>query len=98
MARRSYGSRSGERDADPRAAAGRRVVHVHRRAVALGDIAHDREAQAASFRRLAVAAAEALEDAAALVGRDAGAVVDHLEDGTRSLAPRPDEHVLRAVA
>ena len=57
--------------------------------VAFGDRAGDRQAQAAAVLAVALGAVEAVEDARALCGRDAGALVVDRERGAPSGAVRP---------
>src|SRR5690349_3313563 len=89
---------SGERDADAHAAARGPVVDGDGRIVALRDLAHDREPEAAAAAPVvAVHAVEALEDALALGPRNARPIVDHFEHRARTLAARAHQHVLGAI-
>src|SRR2546428_2379199 len=72
------------------AAAANAMADFERRTVAGRDLAHDGEAQAAAGARGAGHAVEAFQDAPALLGRDARAVILDLHD--RPPVPRPGAH------
>src|SRR5690242_21820105 len=99
MGRSSVGSRLRRRQVDPKAAAAALCRKAdHRPAVAAGDVAHQRQPEAAAAAGLARGrrAVERLEDALALGGRDAWAVIADVEDRARTLAN--DRQLDRAVA
>src|SRR5690349_4284421 len=90
MGRSSVGSRLRRRQVDPEAAAAALCRKAdYRPAVAVGDVAHQGEAEAAAAAGLARGggAIERLEDALALGGRDARAVIADVEDRAITLAP-----------
>ncbi len=64
---------------EPRARSG--VLEAHVAAVGLGDRANDREAQPGRRAAVTAGAHEALEDAIAQLGWDAGPVVGHDQHG-----------------
>src|SRR5262245_16848836 len=89
--------RASPRDVDLEAAAALRfTADVHDDAHALGQVLHDREAEAGPAELAAtrlVDTVEALEDAGQMLGGDAGAVVLNLDHGTTGPARRgPDLH------
>jgi hypothetical protein len=84
---------------EARAAAGS-LVDCDRAAVRLGDLAHDRQAQAgAGTAARAAAAVEAVKDVGAVRGRNAGAMVAHRQHAAPQvdLDDRPVGAVLRRV-